>query len=78
MPAATIPELLGQIGELRLVPAFLIQLDRQIDKSGVVGQTGKLGAFKSPAYWRGVDTIKDVTEVASEMQRRLLSLFREG
>ena len=39
---------------------------------------GKLGAFKSPAYWRGVDTIKDVTEVASEMQRRLLSLFREG
>jgi len=39
---------------------------------------GKLGAYKSTSYWRGVDTIKDVTEVAAEMQRRLMTLFREG
>ena len=42
-----------------------------------LAQSGQLGAYKSQAYWRGVDTIKDVNEVASEMQRRLLSLFRE-
>ncbi len=37
-----------------------------------------LGAFRSEAYWRGVDTIKDVTEVGAELQSRLLSFFREG
>ena len=42
-----------------------------------LAESGQLGAYKSQAYWRGVDTIKDVNEVASEMQRRLLSLFRE-
>jgi len=41
-------------------------------------KAGRLGAYKSQAYWRGVDTIKDVNEVGSEMQRRLMSLFREG
>ena len=43
-----------------------------------LARSGQLGAFKSRAYWRGVDTIKDVNEVASELQHRLLSLFREG
>ena len=42
-----------------------------------LAQSGRLGAYKSQSYWRGVDTIKDVNEVASEMQRRLLTLFRE-
>jgi NDP-sugar pyrophosphorylase family protein len=37
-----------------------------------------LGAYRAHAYWRTVDTIKDVNEVAAELQRRLLSLFREG
>jgi len=43
-----------------------------------LAQAGRLGAFKSHAYWRGVDTIKDVTEVASELQNRLLTFFREA
>ncbi|HKX16683.1 MAG TPA: nucleotidyltransferase family protein [bacterium] len=38
----------------------------------------RLGAFRSRGYWRGVDTIKDVNEVAAEFQGRLLSIFREG
>jgi len=41
-----------------------------------LAKAGRLGAYKSDAYWRGVDTIKDVTEVASELQSRLLSFFR--
>ncbi len=43
-----------------------------------LARAGRLGAFQSRAYWRGVDTIKDVNEVAAELQRRLLSFFREG
>jgi NDP-sugar pyrophosphorylase family protein len=43
-----------------------------------LARSGQLGAYKSRAYWRTVDTIKDVNEVASELQRRLLTLFREG
>ena len=43
-----------------------------------LAKAGRLGAFRSEAYWRGVDTIKDVTEVGSELQGRLLSFFREG
>ena len=43
-----------------------------------LARTGRLGAYKSQAYWRGVDTIKDVNEVAAEMHRRLMTLFREG
>ena len=39
---------------------------------------GRLGGYKSQAYWRGVDTIKDVNEVALEMQHRLMAFFREG
>ncbi len=40
-----------------------------------LARSGQLGAFRSRAYWRTMDTIKDVTEVASELQRRLLSFF---
>ncbi len=43
-----------------------------------LARDGRLGAFRSQAYWRGVDTIKDVNEVAAEFQGRLLTLFREG
>ncbi len=52
--------------------------DHETTTFPALARSGKLGAFKSQAYWRGVDTIKDVNEVASEMQQRLMSLFREG
>jgi NDP-sugar pyrophosphorylase family protein len=42
-----------------------------------LARSGLLGAYKTRAYWRTVDTIKDVNEVAAELQRRLLTLFRE-
>jgi NDP-sugar pyrophosphorylase family protein len=43
-----------------------------------LARDGRLGAVRAQGYWRGVDTIKDVNEVAAEFQGRLLSLFREG
>ncbi len=43
-----------------------------------LARDGRLGAFRSRAYWRGVDTIKDVNEAAAEFQRRLFSLLRDG
>jgi NDP-sugar pyrophosphorylase family protein len=52
--------------------------DHEVTTFPALAGAGKLGAYKSTSYWRGVDTIKDVTEVAAEMQRRLMSLFREG
>jgi NDP-sugar pyrophosphorylase family protein len=42
-----------------------------------LAREGRLGAYRAQGYWRGVDTIKDVNEVAAEFQGRLLSLFRE-
>lgn len=42
-----------------------------------LAREGRLGGFRTQGYWRGVDTIKDVNEVAAEFQGRLLSLFRE-
>ncbi len=52
--------------------------DHETTTFPALAQSGQLGAFKSQAYYRTVDTIKAVNEVAQEMQRRLLSLFREG
>jgi len=52
--------------------------DHELTTFPALARAGKLGAYKSTSYWRGVDTIKDVNEVADEMQRRLMSLFREG
>ena len=43
-----------------------------------LARDGRLGALRSKGYWHGVDTIKDVNEVAAEFQGRLMSLFREG
>ncbi len=36
---------------------------------------GRLGAYRSRAYWRGVDTIKDLSEVTREFEQRLMSSF---
>jgi NDP-sugar pyrophosphorylase family protein len=52
--------------------------DHELTTFPALAGAGNLGAYKSVAYWRGVDTIKDVNEVAAEMQRRLMTLFREG
>lgn len=35
----------------------------------------RLGAFKSRAYWRSVDTVKDLSEVHKELEKRLLTSF---
>jgi len=52
--------------------------DHELTTFPALARAGRLGAYKSEAYWRGVDTIKDVNEVAQEMQRRLMTLFREA
>lgn len=35
----------------------------------------RLGAYKSRAYWRSVDTVKDMAEVAKELEKRLMTSF---
>lgn len=65
-----------------LAPSICDQLpergDHETTTFPALARSGRLGAYRSQAYWRGVDTIKDVNEVVAEMQRRLMSLFREG
>ncbi len=35
----------------------------------------RLGAYKSTALWRSVDTVKDLSEISREFERRLLAAF---
>ncbi len=35
----------------------------------------RLGAYKSRAYWRSVDTVKDISEVGKELEKRLMTSF---
>jgi NDP-sugar pyrophosphorylase family protein len=35
----------------------------------------RLGAYRSRAYWRSVDTVKDMSEVAKELEKRLMTSF---
>ncbi|HET6781553.1 MAG TPA: nucleotidyltransferase family protein [bacterium] len=35
----------------------------------------QLGAYKSRSYWRSVDTVKDLSEVTKELEKRLLTSF---
>lgn len=35
----------------------------------------RLAAFKSRAYWRSLDTVKDLSEVTKELEKRLLTSF---
>jgi NDP-sugar pyrophosphorylase family protein len=41
----------------------------------LLAERRRLGAYKSQAYWRTVDTVKDLTDASREMERRLLSAF---
>jgi NDP-sugar pyrophosphorylase family protein len=52
--------------------------DHETTTFPALARAGRLGAYKMQAYWRTVDTIKDVNEVASEFQRRLLGFFHQG
>jgi NDP-sugar pyrophosphorylase family protein len=69
-------------GVYALSPAIRELLPRRGDHETTtfpeLARDGRLAAFRTRAYWRGVDTIKDMNEVAAEFQGRLLSIFREG
>jgi NDP-sugar pyrophosphorylase family protein len=41
----------------------------------LLAERRRLGAYKSEAYWRSVDTMKDLSDASREMERRLLSAF---
>lgn len=40
-----------------------------------LAQERRLGAYKSRAYWRSVDTVKDISEVSKELEKRLMTSF---
>jgi NDP-sugar pyrophosphorylase family protein len=40
-----------------------------------LAESRRLGAFRATDYWRAVDTVKDLSDVSRELERRLLSAF---
>lgn len=40
-----------------------------------LAQEGKLAAFKISTFWRAVDTVKDLSEVNQELEKRLINSF---
>lgn len=49
--------------------------DHETTTFPALAAAGRLGAYKSTAYWRAVDTVKDLSEVRKELERRLLTAF---
>ncbi|MGH2353046.1 MAG: nucleotidyltransferase family protein [Chloroflexota bacterium] len=43
-----------------------------------LAEQGKLLAFKSHAFWRAVDTVKDLTVVKDHLSKQLMSAFLNG
>src|SRR3990172_2400488 len=40
-----------------------------------LAREGKLGAYMTEAFWRAVDTVKDLSEVNRELEKRLITSF---
>ncbi|MBU0495947.1 MAG: nucleotidyltransferase family protein [Chloroflexi bacterium] len=41
-------------------------------------QQGKLMAYTTRSFWKSVDTVKDMSEITKELERRLMSTFLNG
>ncbi len=56
-------------------PLLPAQGDHEDSTFPRLAEARRLGAFKSQDYWRSVDTVKDLSEVHKELEKRLLSSF---
>lgn len=60
-----------------LLSAFPDKGDHETATFPDLARRGLLGAYRSRAYWRAVDTVKDHSEVTRELEKRLLSAVLE-
>ncbi len=58
-----------------VIPLFPETGDHETTAFPHLAEQRRLGAYKSRAYWRSVDTVKDLSEVSRELERRLLTSF---
>ena len=58
-----------------IVPLLPEQGDHEDSTFPRLAEERRLGAFKSRGYWRSVDTVKDLSEVHKEIEKRLLTSF---
>lgn len=58
-----------------VIPQFPEAGDHESTTFPQLAEQRRLGAYKSRAYWRAVDTVKDLSEVSRELERRLLTSF---
>lgn len=56
-------------------PLLPAQGDHEDSTFPRLAEQRRLGAFKSRGYWRSVDTVKDLSEVNKELEKRLLTSF---
>jgi len=56
-------------------PLLPVQGDHEDSTFPRLAEERRLGAFKSRGYWRSVDTVKDLSEVHKELEKRLLTSF---
>ncbi|MDQ7841749.1 MAG: nucleotidyltransferase family protein [bacterium] len=58
-----------------VIPHFPEVGDHERTTFPELAEQRRLGAYKSEAYWRSVDTVKDLSEVSRELEQRLLTAF---
>jgi NDP-sugar pyrophosphorylase family protein len=57
------------------IELFPVAGDHETTTFPRLAEERRLGAFRSTDYWRAVDTVKDLSEVSRELERRLLTSF---
>lgn len=58
-----------------VIPLFPETGDHETTIFPRLAEQRRLSAYRSRDYWRSVDTVKDLTEVSRELERRLLTSF---
>lgn len=52
--------------------------DHEVETFPQLAEAGKLRGYRIEAFWRAVDTVKDLSEVRAELERRLIASFVNG
>jgi NDP-sugar pyrophosphorylase family protein len=65
-----------------LEPSLLSELpkigDHEVETFPKLAKQGALRTFKTRAFWKTIDTVKDLTEVRSDFEQLLLSAFLQS
>lgn len=49
--------------------------DQEIETFPLIAERGQLHAFKTQAFWRSINTVRDISELRTDMEKLFFSLF---